>query len=467
MLTWGIYRYTGRDPRAVFWMHTCYVYNQGMTVTKSLTPRETEILGLLAEGLSNDEIAQRLVISPNTVKVHVRNIFEKMQVQSRTEATMEAVRRGWISVPGLASEPTPELPPPTWPPLVPPAQLWQGLTVLLALVVGLTLGLWPQKTWQTDTPLTAEFSTDRGITRTTPLPRRSVPRWTQRSPMPSARSLAAAALLNGRLYVVGGENSQQDLATLESYDPTIDVWQPLTPRPVAARGVAAAVLDHQLIVAGGCSENTALSRVDSYTPQDDSWNELAPLPAPRCGGVLLNWQGQLIYIGGWDGQSASDAVFIYDADARTWQPGPALPAPRAFAAGVALPAGVWLLGGHDGNQEQADMWFWDGQAATWQAQPSLPAARAGLTAAADGTSIYAFGGGMAEEAPLHERFDLATHTWSTIEYPRNGPWRHAVAAMIGPNLHIIGGWGGDYLDVHEAYQAAFFQFLPLGAQNAR
>jgi len=63
---------------------------------KNLTKREREILALVAEGLSNREIAERLVLSPETVKSHVAAILEKLNVSDRTQAAIYAVRNGLV-----------------------------------------------------------------------------------------------------------------------------------------------------------------------------------------------------------------------------------------------------------------------------------------------------------------------------------------------------------------------------------
>src|SRR5262245_58631663 len=65
-----------------------------------LSKRELQVLEMIATGASNQEIAQTLVISVNTVKVHIRNIFEKLGVQSRTEAILRAIQEGWVTVEG-------------------------------------------------------------------------------------------------------------------------------------------------------------------------------------------------------------------------------------------------------------------------------------------------------------------------------------------------------------------------------
>ena len=64
-----------------------------------LTDRELEVLKLVAQGLNNREIAKRLFISENTVKNHVRNILEKLQLHSRMEAVMYAVREKLLDLP--------------------------------------------------------------------------------------------------------------------------------------------------------------------------------------------------------------------------------------------------------------------------------------------------------------------------------------------------------------------------------
>jgi DNA-binding NarL/FixJ family response regulator len=64
----------------------------------ALTPRETEVLQLLAEGLPNKEIARMLEISEHTVKFHLSAVFGKLRATSRTEAVAIGIRRGLVMV---------------------------------------------------------------------------------------------------------------------------------------------------------------------------------------------------------------------------------------------------------------------------------------------------------------------------------------------------------------------------------
>ncbi len=64
--------------------------------TSPLTPRETEILTLIADGVGNAEVAERLSLGLGTVKGHVRDILEKLSASDRTQAAVVALRRGII-----------------------------------------------------------------------------------------------------------------------------------------------------------------------------------------------------------------------------------------------------------------------------------------------------------------------------------------------------------------------------------
>jgi DNA-binding CsgD family transcriptional regulator len=63
-----------------------------------VTPRESEVLGLLADGLANKEIGGRLGISAHTAKFHVESLLRKLGAVNRAEAVREGIRRGLIGV---------------------------------------------------------------------------------------------------------------------------------------------------------------------------------------------------------------------------------------------------------------------------------------------------------------------------------------------------------------------------------
>ena len=72
--------------------------SQQVKAPDALSEREIEVLSLIAEGTSNKEIARDLCISQSTVKTHIQSIFQKLDVNDRTEAVTKAIRKGLIGL---------------------------------------------------------------------------------------------------------------------------------------------------------------------------------------------------------------------------------------------------------------------------------------------------------------------------------------------------------------------------------
>ena len=68
----------------------------GVIEKLGITPRELEVLQLMAQGLSNQEIANRLFVSLNTIKTHASNVFAKLDAQRRTQAIQKAKEQGLL-----------------------------------------------------------------------------------------------------------------------------------------------------------------------------------------------------------------------------------------------------------------------------------------------------------------------------------------------------------------------------------
>ncbi|MBP9093945.1 response regulator transcription factor [bacterium] len=87
------------DPAIAKRVIKAFVQQRPVTIpvnSSTLTERELEVLALVVEGLSNQEIADRLVLSTETIKTHMRHLMEKLSVSDRTQAAVKALRTGLV-----------------------------------------------------------------------------------------------------------------------------------------------------------------------------------------------------------------------------------------------------------------------------------------------------------------------------------------------------------------------------------
>ncbi|MGQ9841099.1 MAG: Kelch repeat-containing protein [Anaerolineae bacterium] len=449
-----------------------------------LSERELEVLKLVATGATNQQIARALVISPNTVKVHLRNIFEKLEVQSRTEATMEAIRRGLVPVEGavLAGETATFLSPPVERPQPVVVNLpgpgarrilapWQRFYLLAALAVVLAVALAP--IWWAHRGQTSAVSlfSDLGLPQVTLPPRAEVTRWKSGAPLPVPRSRLALAADATRIYAIGGETANGVTGQVDIYNPQTNSWQTGARKLTPVANVAAVVLNDRIYVPGGTTAGGDVTNVlEMYDPQTDTWSPRALLPTPIAAYGLAALDGKLYLFGGWDGQQYRAETYIYDPATDTWRTGTPLPTPRAFLAAAAAENLLYVVGGFDGRQELAEVLAYDPHAqeglnSAWRLRAPLERPRAGHGLANVAWRLYAIGGGWRESLAYNEQYDVRLDAWSRLGSPVVGQWRNLGLVAYEQRLYAVGGWGGTYLDVNEQYQALIRLLLPLGASG--
>ena len=207
--------------------------------TAELSEREGEILGLVATGASNRQFARKLSISPNTVKVHLRNTFSKLGVSSRTEATVLAIREGMVTDLSLAAGYPGGLNAPL--PRTVVLGRWRirqpaVLGVVLILIIGAVLLAWR-----------AVLPSSESIPQAPP----SRWEWTLLPSLPTARDGLATAEYQGFIYAIGGQVNPGVSGATERYDIAQQTWVTLPEKPTPVSDVQAAVVGGTIYVPGG------------------------------------------------------------------------------------------------------------------------------------------------------------------------------------------------------------------------
>jgi len=438
-----------------------------------LSERETEILQMVATGVTNREVAYQLSISVNTVKVHLRNIFTKLGAESRTEATMIAVREGWVIVEGVEEAPEGEITavqpqaPPTAPEPPLPSLKRAALIAALLLVVAGIVVTWPSSRPQAD--IGPDLPLDQSPEQPLAAPVGGTESlWHERAQMPTRRAHMGLAVVKGRILAIGGRTPEEITAAVEIYDPESDTWMPGSDKPSPVAYISAAAIGAEVYIPGGCdAESTPTWVVEVYDAKSDSWHEVSPMPEPRCAYALAALDERLYLFGGWDGRHYVATVYIYDLQADTWTAGTSMDTEQGFAAAAPLEGRIYVVGGYDGEQELATCTVYDPAAETWEECAPLAVGRGGLKLVALGSQLYAIGGGgWTSYLGFNERYNPSEDTWSTVETPLVGEWRSPGVVTFETTIYAIGGWSGDYLSLNQSYDPLPFRiFIPVSNQQ--
>ncbi len=463
---------------------------------EALSPREQEVLECVVDGAGNKEIAEILSISKNTVKVHLRNIYTKLDVSSRTEATMVALQKGIIVLEGVNADPEPAqtepekpepLPEPTTEAMVetavappkptasPPQSVprptffprWVGYTavvlVLLIAVIILAFQLRNRNENGAETATVASFS-ETQLTDD----------WLQSRPLAHPRSHMALVGNGLNLYLIGGETEDGITNTVSILDTSDLVWQQGAEKPTAVTDITGAELFGEIYVPGGqLADGHPTNVVEVYSPANDSWRSTTPLPTAVSGALVLS-DGSFIYLfGGWNGQKYLADGYRFDPANSSWQILPTMPSARAFTAGGVIKGQLYVVGGYDGERPLTECAYFDPAApaaeagepdGSWHSCANTLLPRAGASATGLFNKLYLVGGGAFGTEPItySESYDPDSDQWSIVNTPQldNLPsWQHLGITYIETKIYAVGGVRGD------TASADMFVYRPLAYQT--
>lgn len=460
-----------------------------------LSDRERDVLQRLAEGASNQEIANLLAISPNTVKVHLRNIYTKLGVASRTEATTVGLQLGAVSIPGIDVE---TLSPPeeeepdaledgqgqleAWPEVRPPEiasptpaarrprpLLWIALAGLLVLLLAGAFAL-ARPFWQ-GAAATPEEQATLAPTAEPFAETRLSDNWLQSRPMEAGRAGMAVASVGLDIYQIGGETAGGIDNSVAVFNTQERRWRQAAPKLTPVTDAAAAVLAGEIYVVGGRQANgQATTVVEAYSPLNDGWRPVASLPQPVAAASVLV-SGDLLYLfGGESGATASAGAYVYEPDQQAWRELPPMSQARATAGAGIINGEFYLVGGRAGPELLASCERFDPVREEWDACPELSQPRAGAGTATLLNKLYLFGGASEGGLATSVVYDAGSESWQEIETPmlaEADSWQRPGVAVVETRLYVVGGELGGALspDVYVYTPFTYQFFIPAASSS--
>jgi DNA-binding CsgD family transcriptional regulator len=438
-----------------------------------LSERELGILKLVATGASNKEIARKLFISSNTVKVHLRNIFTKIGVASRTEAAMYAVRTGLIETEkveiltqdaalqnlddfGLPVDSTQLSNPSLDKPINKKKRYIRYFGLFGFIIIFLSF-------------LGVIYSRNNIIPTETLVPTTPTPRiqWFELPGLPTPRSGLAVTSYENQIYAIGGASAQGVSNALEMYDTQTKTWIDLASKPISVKDVMAGVIGGIIYVPGGRminGEPTAITEI--YDPKSSQWSLGAPLPKPLAAYGLAVSEGRIYIFGGWDGKKIVNDAYEYDTQNNTWAELTPMPTARSYPGVVVVGRKIYVVGGWDGQKALTsnEIYMPDAPTATsqWTVGPLLPSGRYGMGITNLADIIFVIGGTNPNDELTMISLEQNDKEWMKLVTPLEQGWSFLGAVTVGSHLYALGGQTeAGYYSKMWSYQAIFTITLPI------
>ena len=228
--------------------------------------------------------------------------------------------------------------------------------------------------------------------------------WHDATAIPDPVNHLAAASDGTYLYAVGGHKITEtsSITAVQRFDPATGRWTQLKPMPTPVSGLGAAVVGGQLITVGGDNAIAVFNTVQAYDLTTKTWSALPPLPEARTGMGLVTFRNILYSLDGAakPGHIAStntvQTLAVPAAPAQVaggWRAGHASPFGVQYAAATVLGGRIWVAGGLIGPKHATTKTeFYDPTLDTWNPGPQLPMALHHAAMVSYRNTLYLIGG---------------------------------------------------------------------------
>jgi serine/threonine protein kinase/N-acetylneuraminic acid mutarotase len=273
------------------------------------------------------------------------------------------------------------------------------------------------------------------------LPARKVPasQWRSLPDAPTARLMMAWAVLNDKIWIMGGLRNGAALQTVESYDPHTGAWETGPPLPLPLHHAAAATYRGEVVVLGGASGNLADGSNKVFALRGGNWVELPSLTHARAAPAAAVVADKLVVVGGQNAKQLVPQTEVFDGN--SWKDAADMPTPREHLAAVSDGTYVYAIGGRflSADKNSAAFERFDPQSGTWTKLVGMPTPRGSYGATfIDGRIVVVGGEEPTRVLGVAEMYDVADGTWTTLP-PMPTPRHAEVVATVGNTVYCIGG----------------------------
>jgi N-acetylneuraminic acid mutarotase len=308
--------------------------------------------------------------------------------------------------------------------------------------------------------------------------------WETMAAMPTARSVLGVAVVDGKIYAIGGYNGKSYLGTNEVYDPTTNTWETKTPMPTPRINFGIAVFQNKIYCIGGGtpvkSDGYVTSVNEVYDTATDTWENRTSMPNPRSN-LEANSVGDKIYLIGGQGRGDPRMFIVknytslnevYDPATDSWITETPIPNATANYASAVFDDKIYVIGS-EGRSISGILYLnqvYDTKTDMWSLAAPVPGtilnlAVAGATTGANAPKlIYVIGGYYGKTAD----FDKPWNYTNQVYNPKNDSWSfadyipveeiHYAVAVVDDMLYAVGG-ASDNNTIPYAYN---LRYTPIG-----